>query len=129
MKTFRNPSEIHLPLAGYTHQIEVTGDERWLVMSGQVGMKKDGTLPEDPIEQLGEALDNIIRNLHSADMRVKDLVKLTFYLVGEIDANKRQDIINSKLNGHKPCMTLLYVASLATADYKFEIDAWACAPA
>ncbi len=126
MKSFRNPNDVHLPLAGYTHQIEVTGDEHWLVMSGQVGMTVDGTLPEDPLRQLEEAMQNILRNLHGAHMNVEDLVKLTFYLVGEMDADSRREIIRKKLEGHQPCMTMLYVAALAAPDYKVEIDAWAC---
>ena len=126
MKTFRNPEEIHPPLAGYTHQVEVTGDERWLVMSGQVGMTVDGTVPDDPIQQLDEAMQNILRNLHAAHMGVEDLVKLTFYLVGEMDADSRRGVIEKKLEGHQPCMTMLYVAGLAASDYKVEIDAWAC---
>ncbi len=89
-------------------------------------MTADGTLPEDPIEQLGESLDNIIRNLHAADMGVKDLVKLTFYLMNEMNAKERREMINAKLNGHKPCMTLLFAAGLARPAFKVEIDAWAC---
>ncbi len=41
MKTFRNPPDIHPPLAGYTHQIKIVGDECWLVMSGQMSMSED----------------------------------------------------------------------------------------
>ena len=126
MKTLRNPHGVHPPLAGYTHQIEVAGGERWLAMSGQVGMRSDGSLPEDPVEQLDEALNNIVRNLRAADMGLKDLVKLTFYLVGEMDAVSRRETIAERLDGHKPCMTLLHVAGLAAPQYKVEIDAWAC---
>ena len=59
MKTPRNPSTLHAPLAAYSHQIEITYRERQLVMAGQVGMNPDGTVPDDPIEQLGVALDNV----------------------------------------------------------------------
>lgn len=41
-------------------------------------------MPDDPIAQLEIALDNLLRNLHAAAMDVHDLVKLTFYLVGDI---------------------------------------------
>jgi len=42
MKEFRNPENIHQPVADYTHQVEVSGQARWLVMSGQIGKYKDG---------------------------------------------------------------------------------------
>lgn len=125
MKEFRNPQDVHQPLGGYTHQIEVTGNERMLVLSGQVGMREDGTIPDDPLEQIDIAMENIFRNLKAADMDVKDIIKLTYYLVGEIDTAKRRELVAAKLQGHKPCSTLLYVARLATPAIQVEIDAWA----
>lgn len=126
MKQFRNPPNIHPPIANsYTHQIEVKGPERLLILSGQVGIKEDGTVPDDPIEQLDVALENILRNLHAANMDVQDIVKFTYYLVGEWDTAKRREVIASKLKGHKPCSTLIYVSRLASPVYKVEVDAWA----
>lgn len=125
MKEFRNPQNVHQPLGSYSHQVEIKGNERMLVMSGQVGMKEDGTVPEDPIEQIEVALENIFHNLQAANMDVKDIIKLTYYLVGEIDTAKRRELLASKLQGHQPCSTLLYVAALASPIYKIEIDALA----
>ena len=125
MKEFRNPQNIHTPLGSYSHQIEVTGNERLLVLSGQVGMRQDGTVPEDPLEQIDVAFENIFRNLRAAGMDVSDLIKITYYLVGEIDTAKRREVVLSKLQGNQPCSTLLYVAGLASPIYKVEIDAWA----
>lgn len=125
MKEFRNPQNVHQPLGSYSHQIEITGNERTLVLSGQVGMREDNTVPEDPIEQMDLALENIFRNLQSANMGIKDIVKLTYYLVGEFDTEKRRELVASKLQGHRPCSTLVYVAALASPIYKVEIDAWA----
>jgi enamine deaminase RidA (YjgF/YER057c/UK114 family) len=125
MKEFRNPQDVHTPLGSYSHQIEVSGNERLLVISGQVGMRQDGTVPEDPLEQIDVAFENVFRNLRAAGMEVKDLIKLTYYLVGEIDTSRRREVVLSKLQGHQPCSTLLYVAGLASPVYKVEIDAWA----
>jgi len=125
MKEFRNPQDIHEPVGSYVHQIEIKGNERMLVISGQVGMKKDGTVPEDPYEQLGLAFDNIVRNLHDANMEVRDLIKVNWYLVGEFETARRREVILSKLQGHKPCSTLVYVAALAAPIYRVEIEAWA----
>jgi 2-iminobutanoate/2-iminopropanoate deaminase len=125
MKKFRNPENIHKPLGGYSHQVEISGNERILVISGQVGMRPDGTIPEDPIEQLDIAFENIFHNLQAANMQVKDLFKLTTYLVGEWDTDKRRALVASKLAGHQPAMTLIYAAALASPTIKVEIDAWA----
>jgi len=125
MKESRNPQDVHTPLGGYSHQIEITGNERMLVLSGQVGMRGDGTIPDDPLEQIDIAMENIFRNLRAANMDVKDIIKLTYYLVGEIDTVKRRELVAAKLQGQKPCSTLLYVVRLATPAIKVEIDAWA----
>ena len=127
MKQIQNPESVHSPLGSYSHQIEITGVKRWLVLSGQVGMLVDGTLPYDPIEQFRVTLDNIHKNLQAAGMEIHDLVKLTIYLVGEIDTDKRRETLAEWMGGHAPCSTLIYVAALATPDIKVEIDAWACA--
>jgi 2-iminobutanoate/2-iminopropanoate deaminase len=71
------------------------------------------------------AWENLYRNLQAARMDVDDLVKLTFYLVGEMDAKRRGELLAARLKGHKPCMTLVFVASLASPVYKVELDAWA----
>ena len=40
MKTQRNPDTVHAPLAAYSHQIEITGPQRQLVIAGQIGMRR-----------------------------------------------------------------------------------------
>src|SRR5690349_826028 len=127
VKEQRNPASIHAPLAGYAHQIELRGEERLLVVSGQVGMTPGGELPDDPGDQLALAMDNVVRNLEAAGMGVADLVKLTFYHVDPIDPARRREIVDARLGGLTPCMTLIYVAGLARPEIKLEVDAWASA--
>ncbi|MFL1998025.1 RidA family protein [Lysinibacillus irui] len=126
MKISRNPENIHQPIAPYVHQIEVTGPHRWLTLSGQIGMQPDGTIPEDAVAQLKLALENIRKNLENANMEVRDITKLVFYLVGDMEASQRKEIIGDFLGDHLPCMTLIYVVALATPSLKVEIDTWAC---
>lgn len=125
MKEFRNPKDVHRPLGSYSHQIEVSGSERLLVISGQVGMREDGTIPDDPFEQIDLTFENIFRNLRAANMDVEDIIKITYYFVGEIDTVKRREVVLSKLKGHQPCSTLLYVTGLANPAFRVEIDTWA----
>ena len=125
MKVSRNPESVHPPLAGYSHQIELSGSERLLAMSGQVGMSVTGEVPEDAADQFELALSNIVRNLEAAGMGPADLVKLTFYLTEPIAAERRAELLGRCLGGHEPCMTLIFVPALAGPALKVEIDAWA----
>ena len=128
MKTLRNPDAIHPPIGPYSHQVEVSGGVRWLAISGQVGRSRDGRVPKDPIVQVEVALENLRRNLDAAGMSVADVVKWNWYLVGDVDAQRRREVTLAWLDGHEPASTLVYVAALAAPQYKVEIEAWACRP-
>jgi 2-iminobutanoate/2-iminopropanoate deaminase len=122
---FRNPNGVHAPVAAYSHQIEVPAGARWLMLSGQVGLRPDGSLPTDPAEQIEVALDNVRRNLDAAGMTIGDIVKMTTYLVGDVDPDLRRQVFGAFFGDHRPCMTLLYVSALGLPALKVEIDAWA----
>ena len=125
MKQSRNPETIHAPVGRYVHQIEVTGESRLLFLSGQVGMRPDGSVPEDPVEQFTVCLENVLANLSAAGFETTDLVKLTTYVVGSMDAAGRRAALDGLLGSHVNTSTLVYVAALATPEYKVEVDAWA----
>jgi 2-iminobutanoate/2-iminopropanoate deaminase len=125
MKQPRNPETVHAPLGRYVHQIEVSGESRILFLAGQVGIAPDGSVPPDSVDQLGVALDNVMSNLKAAGFDATDLVKLTTYVVGEMDAAGRRAELDRVLGTHVTTSTLVYVAALASPDYKVEVDAWA----
>ena len=125
MKQFKNPTTVHKPLAGYSHQAELSPTEKTLVLSGQIGMTIEGDLPESPLDQFKIALENVRLNLEAAKMEIKDIVKLTIFAVGDMDAGERRKILSDFLKGHEPCMTFLFVAALATPAIKIEVEALA----
>jgi len=125
MKQARNPETIHAPVGRYVHQIETSGESRMLFLSGQVGMRPDGSMPEDPVEQFAICVENILANLSAAGFETTDLVKLTTYVVGSMDAAGRRAALDRLLGSHVNTSTLVYVAALAAPEYKVEVDAWA----
>lgn len=125
MKTFRNPPDVHAPQGVYRHQVEIQGPERLLVLSGQVGARPDGSIPEDGLEQLELVLENIARNLRAAGMDFADVFKISYFLVGEFDLPRLREMMRARFGDHAPCATLLYVAGLASPAYRVEIEVWA----
>ena len=125
MKTPRNPDTIHAPRGRYVHQIEVSGENRLLFLSGQLGMRPDGSVPPDSDAQFGVALENVLRNLEAAGFEPGDLVKMTTYVVGDIDPDARRAVLDRVLGAHLPTSTLVFVAALARPEFKVEVDAWA----
>jgi enamine deaminase RidA (YjgF/YER057c/UK114 family) len=96
-----------------------------LFMSGQVGKELDGSVPADPVDQLDVALQNVLHNMDAAGYAVTDLVKITTYVVGDIDAARRREVIERRLGDHISTSTLVYVTKLAAPEYLVEVDAWA----
>ena len=66
---------------GYTHAIQVTGDYRRLIISGQVGMALDGSVPTSGEGQIAQALANLRAVLAANGMTVANIVKTTAFLI------------------------------------------------
>jgi enamine deaminase RidA (YjgF/YER057c/UK114 family) len=113
-------------MGAYSHQVEVL-DERLLVVSGQIGMTPDGTVPDRAAAQLEQALDNVRLNLEAAGMAMSDLVKLTIFLTDEIPGEERQRIVHAAVGQDPPAATLVYVSRLAAPHLKAEVEAIAAA--
>ena len=125
MNTSRNPESIPAPAGRYVHQIEVTSPSKILFISGQIGVKADGTVPADPVEQLDIAMTYVMANLEAAGLSDKALTKVTTYAVGALDPGGRKAVLDKHLGAHVSCSTLVFVAALARPDFLVEVDAWA----
>ncbi|HKC45922.1 MAG TPA: RidA family protein [Burkholderiales bacterium] len=118
-----NPSTIADPAGTYSHGIEVPPNARWLYIAGQVGMRKDGTVPPTVEEQTEIAWQNIVAILADAGMQVTDLVKITQFLVSLDDFQKYAATRSKFLGIHRPASTGLVVKSLVRANWLVEVEA------
>jgi enamine deaminase RidA (YjgF/YER057c/UK114 family) len=125
MKQARNPESVHPPVGRYVHQIEVSGENRMLFISGQVGMQPDGTVPAEPEAQIEVCLRNVLANVEAAGFDATDVVKLVTYVVGDIDPTARRAALDAAFGSHVTTSTLVYVSKLASPTYLVEVDAWA----
>ncbi|MGI9489973.1 MAG: RidA family protein [Geminicoccaceae bacterium] len=117
------PDGIHPPLARYAHATEVPAGARWLVLSGQLGIAADGTVPDDAQGQAMICFENIIAILKEASMGVSDLVRLTTYLTDEADLNDYMQVRDRFVADPPPASTLLVVKSFSKKQFKVEIEA------
>jgi 2-iminobutanoate/2-iminopropanoate deaminase len=124
--TKSNPTTVRQP-TGYTHAIEIRGPERWLVVSGQVGMAPDGTLPETGGGQVTQALANLRAVLAANDMTVSNIVKTTVFLTDRGLLGAFRAARTAVFGEHAPASTLLFVAGLADPRFVVEIEAEAVA--
>ena len=75
-----NPPTIAPPFSRYSQAIEVPAGLRWLHISGQVGVRPDGTLEQGFSAQAERAWDNLLAILAAAGMGPADVVKANAYL-------------------------------------------------
>ena len=121
-----NPPAVRAP-TGYTHAIQLTGDYRRLIISGQVGMAQDGTIPSSGEGQIAQAFANLRAVLSANDMGVKNIVKTTAFLTDRGLLDGYRQARGAVFGDHAPASTLLFVAGLADPRWVVEIEAEAVA--
>jgi enamine deaminase RidA (YjgF/YER057c/UK114 family) len=120
--TRSNPPAIRQP-TGYTHAIEIRGAERRLVISGQVGMALDGTVPDTGGGQIDQALTNLRAVLEANAMTPANIVKTTVFLTDRALLGAFRAARTAVFGEHAPASTLLIVAGLADPRFVVEIEA------
>ena len=70
------PAGIHPPFANYCHATLAPAGARWLYVSGQLGIRPDGVIPERFEDQAEACFENIALILAEAGMGAADLVRL-----------------------------------------------------
>ncbi|MFQ5765696.1 MAG: RidA family protein [Rhodospirillales bacterium] len=121
------PDTLHPPFSAYSPGMEADGAKRWLMISGQVGVAKDGAVAAGAEAQMAECWAHILEILASAGMAKENLVKVTGYLTDAADVGLFRDARDRVLDGHEPASTLVVVAALANPDWMVEIEAVAAA--
>ncbi|RSL55356.1 hypothetical protein CEP54_009428 [Fusarium duplospermum] len=65
----------------YSHAVTVNRPGRLVWTSGIIGKRPDGSLPDDFIEQVDLAIDNLLLTLNAAGATGRDLIQVNMYAV------------------------------------------------
>jgi len=122
MPRFFNPRRIVQPASRYSQGVVHSARARRLLISGQVGIRPDGSVPETLEEQMDVAWDNLIEVLREGGMTVADLVKVTAFATVPGSAGLWRKMRASKLGQAAPASTYLEVAGLASREWLFEVE-------
>ncbi len=104
------------------HGMEVPANARILFCNGQVGVRLDGSVPEEALEQIEVIYERIGIILAASRMTFADVVKLTVYVTDKsiLDAYFR---VRARVMGdHNPPATLLVVMPFPREGVKVEIE-------
>lgn len=118
-----NPDAVAPPTQNlYAHGVEVPTNSRQLYVAGQVGVRRDGSLPATLEEQVEQLMANFEAILASAGMGFTDVVKITAYCLKPADIITYANIRNRYFKGNPPATTAVVVAGLALSEWLVEAD-------
>lgn len=114
--------ETPAPLSAHSDAVVIPAGARILISSGQLGMRRDGTIPETIEDQVEAAFDNVEAVLRAGGMSLADLVKMTTYIT---DASYRDAFRAERarrVGAPAPASTRVVITALSLPDLKIEIE-------
>ena len=121
------PPGIRPPFGRYSHGIHLRGASELLVMSGQLGVAADDSVPEDVEAQAAIALANIDALLAEAGLGRGDVLRLNAYVTDRADMAGYMRARDAWLDGVavRPASTLMIVTGFTRPEFLVEIEALA----
>jgi enamine deaminase RidA (YjgF/YER057c/UK114 family) len=116
---------------GYAHGVAAAGTI--VFVAGQVGWNADGEFEtDDLVEQIRQALANVLAVLEAAGAKPEHIARMTWYLTdkGEYLARSREIgvVFRELIGGYSAAMTAVEVSGLIEDRAKVEIEATAVRP-
>ena len=123
MPQFLNPEGGPKPAGNYSMAAVHAASARRAVISGQVGTRPDGSIPEGVEAQMRQAAENLKAVLAGVGMGPTDIVKITAFCTVPGSVGAWREIRAEVLGDHKPASTWLEVSGLAAPAWLFEVEA------
>lgn len=125
-KRIINAADAPAPAGAYAQAIEVRNASRTLYISGQIPVAVDSSVPADFTGQARLAWQNVVAQLHAADMTLDNLVKVTIFLSDRRYIPEYRQVRGEFLGARTPALTCIITGIFDTA-WLLEIEAVACA--
>ncbi len=118
-----NQENIAKPASRYAQGVLHQAAGQRLVISGQVGVKPDGSVEQGLEAQIERAWSNLFGVLDAAGFDKRHLVRITIFATVPDAVAASRTIRDRMLDGHVCASTYLQVAGLASPDLLVEIEA------
>ncbi len=120
---YSNPAAVHAPLGLYSHTVCVPEGTELIFISGQVGVRPDGSSPDTIGEQADQVYANIIALLNAHGLEASSIVKLTTFMVAGHDGDAVRAARLKHLGSHRPASTAVFVSELVDPAWFVEVEA------
>ena len=107
------------PVIGFSRAIRV-GDR--VLVSGTAPIRPDGTVQEDPADQMRRCLEIVGAALAEAGASLDDVVRTRTYLVDAADGEAVGRVHGEVFGAIRPASTMIVVAGLLDPRWKVEIE-------
>ena len=121
--TFLNPRDVHLPVGPYSHTAVVQSGSELVFVSGQVGMRPDGSVPAGFADQADLTFQNLRACLAAHGLGMEAVVKLGVFVLPGQDFQVLRAARERHFGSHRPTSTSVYVPQLAAPMLLLEIEA------
>ncbi|MEK9724083.1 MAG: RidA family protein [Rhodospirillaceae bacterium] len=113
---------VDLNVPNFTHGLSVAGATQWVQLSGQVGVRPDGSLPTDFEGQCRQAFANIGACLTEVGMGPDDVTMLRIFLTHREDLAMLRTERAAFFGDRALPSTLAFVAGLVGPDWRVELE-------
>lgn len=120
---FSNPDGVHPPLGLYSHTVSVPEGAKLIFISGQLGIRPDGSCPASIGEQADQVFSNIIALLKAHGLEATSIIKLTTFMVAGQDGDAVRAARLKYLGAHRPASTAVFVSQLVDPAWFVEVEA------
>lgn len=114
---------LYPPFGAYSHVQRAPAGADLFYISGQVGVRIDGTTPPTLLEQTDQAFLNVAAILKANGMGFEHVVKMNTYIVAGGSLAEVREGRAKHLGDARPCSTAVFVAALAAPEWLIEIEA------
>jgi enamine deaminase RidA (YjgF/YER057c/UK114 family) len=108
---------------GYSHTAVVPAGTELIFLSGQVGIKPDGSVPATLEEQSVQMFTNIKSLLLTHGLDASSIVKITLFVVAGQDIRVVRSARAQWLGDHKPTSTAVFISQLVDPKLLVECEA------
>lgn len=129
MLTHHTPSSIRPPFARYVHAVAVPPGMRLVVLSGQLGIAPDDTVPQGAEAQAALCFDNIAAILAEFGADLSAVVRLNAYVSAREHMAGYMAARDRYVADPPPASTLMIVGGFTREAFVVEVEAMAALPA
>jgi len=104
------------------HGVEVPPGARILFTNGQVGARRDGSVPADLVEQFEIIFERLGHVLQASRMGFADVVKFTVYVTDKAHFPAFHRVRAGHMKDHNPAATMLVVGPFPRTGVDAEVE-------